>query len=149
MMNHKEWIIVASRKSAKVFTRSTREPQLKYLETIKNSLGRTRNKEMMTDKPGISRNKFIGASGVHSMTGEKNPHEDATKEFSKVIAKFISKHQLSGDYDELTIAAEPHMLGLLKAETNSVGGNEKFKWIAKDLEKFPTSKLEEVFSRTA
>jgi protein required for attachment to host cells len=141
-MGPQNWFVVVNRSSAKIFEVSRKPDSLTWLKTIRNPLGTTKNKLMTTDKPGVSRGKYSKAKGLHTLTRERDPHEDVAIEFAKKIAHYLKDHQLEKDYLGLTIAAEPHMMGLVKKAIVHDRIKINVKWVRKDLEKMTTDKLE-------
>jgi hypothetical protein len=144
MAVQKKWLIVMGRKSAKVFSVSEREGSLEWLKTLRNPLGGERNRIMRKDKPGVSRGKYAKNAFLHALTGGKNPHEDVAIEFAKRIGEYVKQNNEEKAFSDLTIAAEAHMLGLVKKTFK----NEKIKvdveWVRKDLDKLSTKKIEKL-----
>lgn len=141
-MGPQNWFIVVNRKSAKIFEITDRPQALNYLRTIRNPLGAIKNKLMRVAKPGYSRGKFVRNKSPHTLTHEKNPHEDAAIDFAKKLAHYLKSHKLHKDYLNLTIAAEPHMMGLVKKAIEHDHFNVNIRWLQKDLEKMTTDRLE-------
>jgi protein required for attachment to host cells len=141
-MGPQNWFVVVNRKSAKVFEVSRKPDALTWLKTLRNPLGATKNKLMTTDKPGVSRGKYAKAFGLHTLTHEKNPHEDVAVDFAKKIAHFLKGRKSEKEFLSLTIAAEPHMMGLVKKAIEHDRFKVSIKWVPKDLEKMSTEKLE-------
>jgi protein required for attachment to host cells len=117
----KQWIVVVTRTGARVF----KSPEFEVITTLLNPLGREKNRAMTTDKPGLA---------------EKNPHEDAAVGFAKRIARYLHVKNSQNRFDELVIAAEPKMLGRLKAELDKTVA-AKVRWWAKDLGKIPDADI--------
>ncbi|PWU20412.1 MAG: hypothetical protein C5B49_04320 [Bdellovibrio sp.] len=112
MSMSKQWIMVFNRADAKIFNRQP----FQLIETIPNELGRAKNKEMTSDKPGSSRTRIGGASTTYSLTGEKDPHEDAAIQFCRQLAEHLNKSHLKHQFDKLLLVAEPKMKGHLHRE---------------------------------
>lgn len=145
-MKAQSLFIVVNRKSAKIFQITRRPDSLTWLKTMKNPLGTTKNKLMTTDKPGLSRGKNTKIKSPHTLTRERNPHEEVAVHFAKKISLHLKKENETGSVLNLTIAAEPHMLGLIKKSIERDQLKTPIKWMGKDLEKFTTEKLEgEIF----
>lgn len=141
-MGPQNWFVVVNRKSAKIFEISRKPDALTYLKTLRNPLGTLRNRLMSMDKPGMSRGKYAKASSPHTLTRERNPHEDVAVDFAKKLAHYLKNHKLENDYLSLTIAAEPHMMGLVKKAIQQDRLKVNIKWLRKDLEKMTTRRLE-------
>lgn len=147
-MGPQSWFVVVNRKSAKVFEISRKPDSLTWLKTLRNPLGTTKNRLMTSDKPGMARGKFSKAKGLHALTRERDPHEDVAVEFAKKISQFLRDHREEKDYLSLTIAAEPHMMGLVKKAIERDHLKVNIKWMSKDLEKMSTDKLETMLFTT-
>jgi protein required for attachment to host cells len=141
-MGPQNWFVVVNRKSAKIFEVSKKPDALNYLKTLRNPLGTAKNRIMSTDRPGMSRGKFASARSPHTFNPERDPHEDVAVAFAKKIASYLKDHKLEKDYLSLTIAAEPHMMGLVKKALSRDRLKVNIKWLRKDLEKMTTAKLE-------
>ena len=102
------------------------------LNILENSLGREKNRALTTDKPGAARSRFSGAFGMHSLSGEKNPHEDAAVQFAKRLGHYLNKEEHTNKFDDLLIAAEPKMMGRIRAALG-FKLSERVKWFKKDL----------------
>lgn len=105
------WIAIVTRTDARIFTARP----FKRVIQLRNPLGRAKNREMMTDKPPVSRGAFAGAKGLHAVS-EKNPHEDAAVAFAKRVAEYLRKSLAQNKFGDLTLVAEPKMLGRVKSE---------------------------------
>lgn len=138
----KKWIVFVTRVNARVFNAETWDSVIE----LKNSIGRAKNKELKTGKPGVSRGRFSGAKGVHGMTGEKNPHEDAAIEFAKKIGTYLHKQKNLSKFNEVTIVAEPRMMGRIKKQMDK-NLARNVKWIGKNLGKFTAHELPQFVGR--
>ncbi len=141
-MGPQNWFVVVNRSSAKIFEVSRKPDALTWLKTIRNPLGTTKNKLMTTDKPGVSRGKFTKIKSPHALTRERDPHEDVAVDFAKKIAHYLKDHKEDKNFLGLTIAAEPHMMGLVKKAIEHDRIKVNVQWLRKDLEKMTTDKLE-------
>src|SRR6185437_13183338 len=84
---NRKWIVVADRIEARIY----REKPFELVERVTNDLGREKNRALMTDKPGWSRSKLAQPSSTHSLTGEKNPHEEAAVQFARQLCRFLEQ----------------------------------------------------------
>ncbi len=132
----KKWIVFVTRINARVFNAESWDAVIE----LKSSIGRAKNRELNTGKPGVSRGKFAGAKGVHGMTGEKSPHEDAAITFAKKVGVYLYKQKNLNKFHDLTIVAEPKMMGRIKKQMDKHLARE-VKWIGKDLGKFTSHEL--------
>lgn len=134
------WTVVLSRNKARILTVIPGiNRKLKLVDEISNPIGRTRNREMKTDKPG--RGVASGRGATFSMTGEKDPHEDAAIMFVGKVCEQLEKLRHKKKFDALIVAAEPHLMGILKKKMKSNLKTQVVKWVNKDLEKIPLKDL--------
>lgn len=147
-MGTENLFIVVNRKSAKVFEVSYKPDSLTWVKTLRNPLGTTKNKLMTTDKPGFSRGKFAKIKSPHALTGKTTPHEETARTFAKKISQFVKAQKLEKTKSLFTIAAEPHMLGLVKKAMEQDHLKAPIKWLNKDLEKMTTNRLENLLFKT-
>jgi protein required for attachment to host cells len=105
----RSWIVVANRIEARIFRRRP----FTLLHEFHDGLGREKNRAMTTDKPGMGRASF-SQSSPHTMTGEKNPHDDAAVQFARKICHFLKHKKDFQTYDDLEIYAEPRMMGFIR-----------------------------------
>jgi protein required for attachment to host cells len=124
------WIAVCDRINARVFTK--RPFHIHY--QLANEVGRERNRALGTDKPGVSRAKFGRPSSLHSLTGEKNPHDDLARAFSKRIGLYLKRQYDLGNFGDLILVAEPKMMGFLRRNLPAAV-RKNTAWITKDLGK--------------
>lgn len=134
-----KWIVLVNRVDARIFTEKT----FRLLAELKNDLGREKNKAMTTDKPGRASGKFASRTGVHTLSGEKNPHEDAAIEFAKRVTEYLHKQSKLNLFDELLVIAEPKMMGRLKSDMDK-SLVECTHWLAKDFGKASAHELKKL-----
>lgn len=147
-MGPQNWLVIVSRSSAKIFEVSRKPDAVTWLQTIKNPLGSLKNRIMTDDKPGLSRGKFAGAKSPHCLVHERSPHEDAAIGFAKKISAYLKSQKQEKSYLALTIAAEPHMMGLIKKAMDQARLKVVIRWLHKDLEKMSTPYLEELMFKS-
>lgn len=123
-----KWIVVASRIEARIF----KEKPFRLIKTLENPLGREKNKALMTDKPGWSKAQYSKSAGLHSMTGEKDPHEEAAMQFARTVVHYLELEGQAHDFDKLVIVAEPRMMGRIRSHL-SKHLSERVQWTQKDL----------------
>ncbi len=107
----KRWIAIISRTDARVFDAN----DMRKVISMKNGLGREKNRAFTTGKPGVSRSRSLTRNSTHAMDGKKNPHDDAAKAFAKKINEYLKKRFHERRFDELIVSAEPRMQGWVKA----------------------------------
>jgi protein required for attachment to host cells len=128
----KTWFVVLSQSSMKLFTQDTESKLLSHLRTVINPLAKLRNKDISRHRAG---------------PGATPPHDLVVQNFALKMARYLDNQRKRRQLAELTIAAEPKFLGMLKkslpAETLKIVKD----WIIKDLEKADTRQLARVFVR--
>jgi len=111
-------------------------------DTFVNELGRSKNRELTDDKPGLSRANGGGPSSTHSLGNEKDPSEDADRQFVLALCDRIEKLCYEKNPEQFLIVAEPGMKGLIRAKLNSKS-LERSVWLDKDLAHFSEHELKE------
>ncbi len=122
-----KWIIIANRTQARVF----KENPFELLKTLENPIGREKNKALRTDKPSSGKSQYSKSAGIHSMTGEKDPHEEAAIQFARELSRYLEHQGEQHRFDELVVAAEPKMMGRIR-KTMAPHLAEIVQWIQKD-----------------
>lgn len=139
------WYVVSSQKEIRIFTKTLERSNLKILKTLKNPLGEVKKRELIRKQAGHG-TKSIGRVGsVHySETKRHDPHEEAVIQFAKMVAKFLEEEKLKKSFQSLSVIAEPHFLGKIRAELTRDLKGLVTQWIKKDLQKTPQKKLVEL-----
>jgi ribosomal subunit interface protein len=137
-----EWIVVLCRTQARIFSRNTLKDPLRPLHTIENPLGRERNRNMQYDRAGTDSLRLRGARVPHSMSGEKDPHEDATLQFVRQIADHLDDAKKRNDFGRLTVIADSHITGHLKGQLAQPATIE---WVQKNLSKLSDHEINLAF----
>lgn len=136
------WFIVASQKEARVFIKTSERKRLKFLKSLANPLGTEKRRSLIKKQAGRGV-KSIGHFGSVSYSLQKrhDPHEEAMIQFARELAKFLESERLKKNFESLTVAAEPHLLGKIKAEMSAALKESVSTWIKKDLQKTPQKDL--------
>lgn len=140
-----EWIVVLGRAGARVFKRASPVKPLVLVKSIDNELGRIRNREMQNDRPGKDQFRAKGATVIHAMSGEKDPHEDATIQFVREISKYLESENSKGSFGKLVVVAGPHVMGLLKKQLSKEVEKTVTEWVRKNLSKQSESEIQAYF----
>ena len=140
----KHWYVVANRKRAEIFiNKELRDGgnQLTLIKALENPLGDAKRRDLIRHEAGKS-HKPIGRGAVHfAEVKRKDPLEVVAGQFSKKISSYLRDQQLKNNFTGLTIVAEPHFLGILRASMPSELTAAVSKWLRKDLVKTPPAKL--------
>jgi protein required for attachment to host cells len=145
----KNWVVVINRIEMKIYRQNSAIKPLIFVKSIENSLGREKNRALTTDKPGFDRTAVNGAVHSHSLTREKDPHEEAAAQFARQLAKELSAARKNGSYDKLILVAEPHMTGLLKKSLDKITLNCVSDSVLKYHSKTPEHELIHLLQDTA
>jgi len=137
------WFVVASQKEVRVFIKSSDPKRIQLVRTLTNPLGLVKKRELIKKEAGKG-TKSIGAhmGSTHYSEGKRHdPHEESEIQFAKEIAHFLEIERQKSSFASLTVVAEPHFLGKVKAEMNNKLQNVVTDWIKKDLQKTPQREL--------
>lgn len=132
------WILSASRASARIIEKQG--SKLSLVENISHDEGRLKNCEIDSDRPGRAFDR--ASSARHAMEPTEAPHERAAKDFAHALAASLKRARLSSKFERLVLVAEPHFLGLLRAELDPITKSLVIASVPKDLEKIPLHELD-------
>lgn len=136
------WIVVLNRTQSDIYEYSV-DRGLTLVKTSTNPLGRLKNSLMQTDRPGLSRAKYMTAS-PHSLGASKDPHEEAADQFAREVAKALI-HDLKKDHElQVKVVAESKMLGKIRSFFEEATLRDRMEWVEKDLAHIPQSKWPEL-----
>lgn len=136
----KRWIAIVSRTEARIFDAE----DMRKIYTLKNNLGREKNRAFTTDKPGLGRNRSLSKGSIHNLTGEKSPHNEAAKKFAHKLNAYLKKRFTEHRFDTLLLSAEPRMQGWVKSEMEE-SLKKRAEWRPKDLAKLSDYDLKVLF----
>lgn len=131
------WIVSASRAGARIFDKQL--DKISLIATIPYENGRLKSSDIDSDKAGLSFNRAGHAR--HAMASEESAHEHAAKDFARILAARLRLSRIKGDFERLVLVAEPHFLGILRAELDSVTAKHLIATVPKDLEAVPPQEL--------
>ncbi len=136
------WYIVASQKEVRIFIKALDRKQLKLIRSITNPLGMSKRRALIRKDAGRGV-KSIGRVGFVSYSQPKrhDPHEEAIIQFAKEVSQYLESERLKKNFESLTLIAEPHFLGRIKAEMSNDLLSSVTNWIRKDLQKTPQKKI--------
>jgi protein required for attachment to host cells len=104
------WFITANTNSCRIFNYEKKTKKLTLIKELNNPLGKLKGSEIVTDRPGHY-NTQGGARGAYS--AHETPKENEAEHFSQEIAKELDNGRRANQYNELILAAQPHMSGLI------------------------------------
>lgn len=137
------WFAVASQKEVRIFIRASDRSRIELIKTLTNPLGTVKKRDLIRKEAGRGAKSVGGHLGsTHYTEGKRHdPHEEAEIQFAKEIAQFLESERLKNSFSSLTVVAEPHFLGKIKAEMNDKLQESVTDWIKKDLQKTPQHEL--------
>lgn len=122
------WVLVAHRTGARLFEHKGHE--LSVLETIDHPAGRVEDHDL---ERGPQRNFDSHAQGRHAKDRGGSRHERAAVHFAHDLARLLEEGRLTKGVNRIVLVAEPHFLGLLRAELGKEAAELVTAGVAKDL----------------
>ncbi|MFA5938555.1 MAG: host attachment protein [Sinimarinibacterium sp.] len=107
------WVLVAERSQARLLQAMPGGMSLSEAENFEHPEGRLRNHELVSDAPGVSMGSGYSQS---SPTQKEEPTVHETQNFAKRLAKRLSELHETHAMSKVYLVAEPHFLGVLRAE---------------------------------
>jgi protein required for attachment to host cells len=136
------WILVAHESGARIFSRLNHQSPLRLVETIANPIGRAKNQEIVSDKPGREEDWGPSANrhgfGSHIMPVEKN-----ALDFARALAERLDKARDLNYFDHLILVAGPKMLGLIRRGLPLSTANRVVATLSQNLGKFENREISE------
>lgn len=114
-MKKELWILVANSSVARIFKKNG--SSLVSVKVLEHPESRLHNRDLVSDKPGRDF-ESIGAA-KHSYEPQHSPHEVEVINFSREISSFLQTAKNNEQFDDLYLAANPSMLGLLRQNLSS------------------------------
>lgn len=136
----KKWIAIVNRTEARIFNAE----DMRKIYTLRNPLGREKNRSFTADKPGLGRNRSLSKGSIHNLTGEKSPHNEAAKKFAHKLNIYLRKRFHEHRFDTLLLSAEPRMQGWIKSGMQE-NLKKRSEWKPKDLAKLSDHELKALF----
>ena len=142
------WYVVANQKLVRIFTEDFDRRSLRFVKSLVNPLGQEKRSDLVKKLAGHAV-KSAGACGQmhYTLAKRHDPHEQAVIQFAKTIGDFLEKEKQQNAFESLTIVAEPHFLGKIRAALTPRQKKLVTDWLGKDLQKIPEMKLPEFLLR--
>lgn len=138
------WFVIVNREKAKIYIEDAETKELRLLKLIQNPLGLEKRSALFHKDAGMGVRSIGTRGSVRHMEGKRtDPEEDASLQFARELCKELWLSLQRKDFENLTIVAEPHFLGKIKAEMNPHLEKSVINWLRKDLQKIPDSELGE------
>ncbi|MFU8878384.1 MAG: host attachment protein, partial [Wenzhouxiangellaceae bacterium] len=111
------WILVADAAEARLFTREKKFSPLVESRDWIHPESRLPGRDLERDRQG----KTFSSFGHDQSPNQKHtePKKREAREFARDLAKFIDAARARGEFDSLSIVAEPSFLGLLRESLGS------------------------------
>lgn len=107
----KEWILVASREEARLFSRQG-IGALHLIRDLGNPSGLLKAQDLESDKPGRSADNRMRAR--HAYSTEESIRDRNLRDFYREVIDRIEGAMFAHEYDSLTLIAEPRLLGIIR-----------------------------------
>jgi protein required for attachment to host cells len=133
----KTWILVASRKGARLFEHQGE--RLGLVLEFENPRGRLKDSELTSDKPGKSYDQH--GSRQHDYSPAQLPHEREAENFARELTGHLDKLRREDAVRRIVLVAEPKFLGILRGCLNSETAALVNDSVAKDLVDVPERDL--------
>jgi len=105
------WIVVADASKARFYSSSAPKQGLKLETTLVSPDARLKNRDMVSDRPGRSHDRF--GPGRHSNEGGRSAKNQVNLKFAHDVADFLKHAQQKDEFGKLYLISDPHFLGLL------------------------------------
>ncbi|MDR3606635.1 MAG: host attachment protein [Oligoflexia bacterium] len=109
------WYVVANRTDA-VFYGRGKDKKFHFIDRLTNKRGHLRETELVSDKPGTGFSSAGGGTIHHGLDRRFEQHEQVAQRFARKIAFILDSAYRAENFRDLVLVAEPHFLGLLRAE---------------------------------
>ncbi|TVQ97867.1 MAG: host attachment protein [Deltaproteobacteria bacterium] len=127
----KHWVLVATRERVRVFSAPGLQKPLQEEEEFFNAEARLQEQDMTTDRAGKNRDDGPGA---HGYGVRDTAVKRSTMDFAREIADRIDKARIRGDFEQLSVVANPEFLGMLRKCWSTATGKCIIEEVAKDLD---------------
>lgn len=107
--------VVANRTDAVIYAEAE-GGDFSFLRRLKNPIGRRHEGKLVSDHPGVGRSSAGDGTIHHALDRNVLRHETSAKKFASAIARAVGRECDQSDCRGLILVAEPHFLGLLRAE---------------------------------
>lgn len=106
-----EWILVASREEARLFSRRGIGP-LALISDMGNPAGLLKTQDLESDKPGRSTDNRMHAR--HAYSTEESAKDRSLRNFYREVIERLERGFYAHEYESLTLIAEPRLLGIIR-----------------------------------
>lgn len=107
------WVLVADRARARLFSLDPEAKALEEVEDFVNTEGRTRARELQSDRPQTSHDRF--GDGRHAIEPHTSAEEKSAARFAGQLDRMLELGRTGHRYRDLVLIAPPRFLGTLNA----------------------------------
>ena len=134
-----KWYLIANRVEADLYVEGT-DRQFHLIHRLENPKGKLTEGQLDSDKAGRCVSK---ASSIihHALDRHFKKHEQIAVEFVNRIGKYLSQASQKDRFDEITLVAEPHFLGLLREHLPHQILHKKVRTVDREYIQIPVSEI--------
>ncbi len=136
------WMVLADSSRVRIFAGASPVGTLTEVHELTNETARKRERDLVTDKPGRFRDEGQGRSAT-----ERDLLDEELTDFAREVSEFIDKRRISGEFQTLSIIAEPGFLGRLRRELSEPVRSVVLEEVAKNMTSQSPEKAQENLSR--
>lgn len=107
------WILVADRARARLFSLHPETKALEEVEDFINSEGRARARELQSDRPQSSHDRF--GDSCHAIEPHTSAEDKSAELFARQLVRILERGRNEHRYRDLVLIAPPRFLGALNA----------------------------------
>ena len=145
----KTLILIAHRGGAAFYDKQGPERRLELREILDHPAGRMKESEIKSDREGQSFNSNPRGCHANIYGSEHAVKTNVTRAFAARLAQRLEHYALGSEYRRMVIAAEPRLLGMLRAEMGPNTRRKVARIIRKDLAKTSEHDLPMVLEKAA
>jgi len=133
------WIVIADSSRVQILTRRAEQPGFDIVTAFQAPEGHASAHQLGSERPG--RMQESANSAHHSVEPRHDPHEEATIEFLRTIARYLNDNATREDVPGLILFAPPRALGHLRKMLEPGVARKIRAEVPKDLTKIPLTDL--------
>ena len=125
-----KWFLIASRSSAAIYSEG-KDHRFRIIQQLDNPQGRLTEGALDSDRPGRCASK-ASSTVHHSLDRHFKKHEQTAILFIKKIIVSLSFAAQNNWFEELTLVAEPHLLGLIRGNLPATLLQKKIRFLTRE-----------------
>lgn len=103
------WMLVADSSRARVYEGASPVGTLTPVHELEHEIAKLHEGDLVSDRPGRRHDDGHGRSAM-----ERDVMATETDSFAREVASFLDDHRARGDFERLSIVADPSFLGSLR-----------------------------------